>query len=212
MPSSHVSLQTARQAQHRVNMSSFLSSTTLRAKKSLKAFIMGSKALPDDQITPLDCIFACSVCGDVFSDIYKQPDTVHGLSDGINPKERIVTRLYVASCCHVICTKHIEGGRGELTTRSAYILYLPLLTVGPAFYQIGQHPQASCPVCAKEKGDDAAKQLFSLRGFNDGEHDPAIPRCWFKAPPMKLEGKDKEMEALRVREPSIAWRWLADNV
>ena len=93
---------------------SLLLSTTLRAKKSLKAFVMGSKAQPDDDnITPLDCIFACSVCGDVFSDVYQQPDTVHGLSDGINAKDRIVTRLYVASCCHVICIKHIEGGSGK---------------------------------------------------------------------------------------------------
>ncbi|KAF1967625.1 hypothetical protein BU23DRAFT_542551 [Bimuria novae-zelandiae CBS 107.79] len=143
---------------------------------------MGSKAQPDcDSITPLDCIFACSVCGDVFSEVYQQQDTVHGFSDGINPKERTVTRLYVASCCHVICIKHIGDGNG------------------PAFHQVGQQPQASCPVCLKEKGDDGAKQLFSLRGFNDDEHDPAIPKCWFKAPPMKLEGKDKEMEALRFQ-------------
>ena len=73
------------------------------------------------------------------------------------------------------------------------------LTTGPAFHQEGQQPQAPCPVCSREKGDKAPKQLFSLRGFNEGEHDPAIPRFWFKAPPMKLEGKDKEMEALRVR-------------
>ena len=72
------------------------------------------------------------------------------------------------------------------------------MLIGPAFFPAGHRPQAPCPVCVKEKGDKAEKQLFSLRGFNEGEHDPAIPRCWFKAPPMKLEGKDKEMEALRV--------------
>lgn len=94
-------------------MSSFLSSTT-RAKQSLKAFVMGPKVQPDsDDITPLDCIFSCSVCGDVFSDVYQQRESVHGLSDGINTKERIVTRLYIASCCHVICIKHIGGGSGE---------------------------------------------------------------------------------------------------
>ena len=94
-------------------MSPFLPSTT-RAKKSLKALIMGPKAQPDgDDITPLDCIFACSVCGDVFSDVYQQRDSVQGLSDGINTRDRIVTRLYVASCCHVICIKHIGGGSGE---------------------------------------------------------------------------------------------------
>jgi hypothetical protein len=59
-------------------------------------------------------------------------------------------------------------------------------------------PQASCPVCVKESGDDTARQLFSVRGFGEDDHDPAIPKYWFKAPPMTLEGKDKEMEALRV--------------
>lgn len=92
---------------------------TVRAKESLKAFAMGSKAQPDSQsITPLDCIFSCSVCGDTFKDIYRQQDTVHGLSDGINPNDRIVTRLYVASCCHVICIKHLEDGNGEFVLDS----------------------------------------------------------------------------------------------
>jgi hypothetical protein len=100
-------------------MPSFFSSTA-RAKKSLKSLAMGSKTRPENEdLTPLDCIFACSVCGDVFSDVYQQHDTVHGLSDGINPKERIVTRLYVTSCCHVICIKHIEGGNGE-SVRALY--------------------------------------------------------------------------------------------
>lgn len=78
--------------------------------------------------------------------------------------------------------------------------------IGPAFFPAGQQPEEPCPVCTKEKGDNAAKLLFSLRGFNADEHDPAIPRCWFKAPPMKLEGKDKEMEALRVCSTPIHWK------
>ncbi|OAG07325.1 uncharacterized protein CC84DRAFT_1143789 [Paraphaeosphaeria sporulosa] len=143
---------------------------------------MGSKVPPKDEgITPLDCIFACSVCGDIFSSVYQQHDSVHGLSDGINPKERIVTRLYVTSCCHVVCIKHINDGNG------------------PAFHQAGQQPQASCPLCVKENGDDTARQLFSVRGFGDDEHDPAIPSFWFKSPPIALEGKNKEMEALRFQ-------------
>ncbi|KAJ4294583.1 hypothetical protein N0V90_008274 [Kalmusia sp. IMI 367209] len=158
-----------------------LLSSKLHTKTTLS---MSVKAQPDPEgegVTPLDCIFACSVCGDSFSDLYQEHDTVHGLSDGINPRERLVTRLYVASCCHVICIKHIESGSG------------------PAFHKAGQQPQASCPVCIRENSDDTLRQLFSVRGFNKDEHDPAIPQFWFKAPPMKLEGKDKEMEALRFQ-------------
>lgn len=159
---------------------------------------MGSKTPPEDEgITPLDCIFACSVCGDIFSDVYQQHDSVHGLSDGINPKERIVTRLYVTSCCHVICIKHINNGNGEFV-RALYISPANGFLEGPAFHQAGQQPQASCPVCVKENGDDTARQLFSVRGFGEHDHDPAIPKFWFKSPPMNLDGKDKEMEALRV--------------
>lgn len=61
--------------------------------------------------SPLNFIYACSVCCATFADAYEgQNETVQGLSDGINPKDRLVTKLYLGSCCHVFCGKHIEGG------------------------------------------------------------------------------------------------------
>ena len=67
--------------------------------------------LPDQGISPLNFIYACSICCASVADVYKNhKETVQGLSDGINPKERLVTRLYLANCCHVFCIKHIEGG------------------------------------------------------------------------------------------------------
>lgn len=71
-----------------------------------------SKAQPAAEgITPLDVIFSCCVCNATFSEVYQGPgETVQGLSDGINPKNRLVTRLYLAACCHVFCSKHLEGG------------------------------------------------------------------------------------------------------
>jgi hypothetical protein len=67
-----------------------------------------------DQVQPLDFIFSCSVCGDTLSEVYKGHNrTVQGLTDGINPQDRLVSRLFVGSCSHVICIKHIEGGNGE---------------------------------------------------------------------------------------------------
>jgi hypothetical protein len=66
-------------------------------------------------VTPLDVIFSCCICNATFSEVYKGPcETVQMLSDGINPKERVVSRLFLASCCHVFCGKHLEGG-GKLT-------------------------------------------------------------------------------------------------
>jgi len=74
------------------------------------------KAQPAEEPSNLDVIFACSVCGDTLSDVYEgYAESVQGLSDGINNKERLVTRLFISSCCHVICIKHIEDGNGAST-------------------------------------------------------------------------------------------------
>jgi hypothetical protein len=66
---------------------------------------------PGEGVAPLNFIYACSVCCYSFADVYQGHNkTVKGFSDGINPKERIVTHLYLGSCCHVFCSSHIEGG------------------------------------------------------------------------------------------------------
>jgi len=72
--------------------------------------------------------------------------------------------------------------------------------LGPSFHPTGEQPRAPCPVCEQETGEKRARELYSVRGFKPGEHDPAIPKFWFSAPPMKLDANGKEMEALRVRE------------
>ena len=73
------------------------------------------KPLPEKGIAPLNFIYACSVCCASFADVYQgHNESVRGLSDGINPKERLVAKLYLAACCHVFCSNHLEG-RGECT-------------------------------------------------------------------------------------------------
>lgn len=81
----------------------------------------------------------------------------------------------------------LNGGCSGLTT------YL-----GPTFHPGNEQPKAPCPVCIDEKGDDHPKELYSLRGFKPGEHDPIIPRFWFNTPPLQLVSDGKEMQALRV--------------
>ncbi|KAK1908447.1 hypothetical protein P3342_009296 [Pyrenophora teres f. teres] len=130
---------------------------------------------------PLNFIYACSVCYASFADVYEgHHETVRGLSDGINPKDRLVTRIFLASCCHVFCSSHIEGG-------------------GPPFHPAGQQPKAPCPICIKEKSDSTERELYSIRGFHKDEYDPHIPPSWFTAPPIRLDGSGKEMEALRFQ-------------
>ncbi|KAI1589569.1 BRLZ domain containing protein [Pyrenophora tritici-repentis] len=130
---------------------------------------------------PLNFIYACSVCFASFADVYEgHHETVQGLSDGINPKNRLVTRIFLASCCHVFCSSHLEGG-------------------GPPFHPARQQPKAPCPICIKEKGDSTERDLYSIRGFHKDEYDPHIPPSWFTAPPIRLDGSGKEMEALRFQ-------------
>ncbi|KAF2848051.1 hypothetical protein T440DRAFT_520467 [Plenodomus tracheiphilus IPT5] len=140
-----------------------------------------TKALAEQGVAPLNFIYACSECCASFADVYEgHNESVQGLSDGINPKERLVTKLYLATCCHVFCSRHLEGG-------------------GPPFHPAGQRPKAPCPVCTREKGDREVRELYSIRGFNNDEYDPQIPPSWFNAPPIRLDGNGKEMEALRFQ-------------
>ncbi|KAI4936729.1 uncharacterized protein J4E92_001453 [Alternaria infectoria] len=48
-------------------------------------------------------------------------------------------------------------------------------------------------------GDSEPRDLFSIRGFKKDEYDPNIPLAWFTAPPIRLDGSGKEMEALRFQ-------------
>lgn len=72
----------------------------------------GSVAVPAGEgVAPLNFIYACGVCCYSFADVYEgHSETVKGFSDGINPKDRLVTHLYLANCCHVFCGSHLEGG------------------------------------------------------------------------------------------------------
>ncbi|KAF1849652.1 uncharacterized protein K460DRAFT_421842 [Cucurbitaria berberidis CBS 394.84] len=140
-----------------------------------------AKTPPEQGVAPLNFIYACSICCASFADAYEgHHETVQGLSDGVNPTERLVTRLFLSDCCHVFCSKHLEGG-------------------GPPFHPAGQRPRAPCPVCIKEKGESELRDLYSVRGFKKNEYDPQIPPSWFTAPPIRLDGNGKEMEALRFQ-------------
>jgi len=89
--------------------------------------------------------------------------------------------------------------RAAVSEARPHIRQLLTATTGPPFHTAGQRPQSPCPVCIKEKGDSEPRDLFSIRGFKKDEYDPQIPLAWFTAPPIRLDGSGKEMEALRVR-------------
>ncbi|KAF3007807.1 hypothetical protein E8E13_010492 [Curvularia kusanoi] len=143
-------------------------------------------ATREPELPLLNFIFACSVCGATFADTYQgHNETVQGLSDGINPINRLVTKLFMGSCCHVFCSEHIEGG-------------------APPFHPAGQKPQAPCPWCIINDGDHTVRDLYSIRGFHRDEYDPAIPSTWFTAPPASLDVHAKEREAVRFQYLALA--------
>jgi hypothetical protein len=78
------------------------------------AMASGSVTIPPSEAAaPLNFIYACSVCCYTLADVYEgHNETVQGFSDGVNPKERLVTHLFLGSCCHVFCGSHLEGGGG----------------------------------------------------------------------------------------------------
>lgn len=88
-------------------------------------------------------------------------------------------------------------------SRSVALTELTIIRTAPPFHPAGQKPRASCPFCVRDKGDHTVRDLYSIRGFHEDEHDPAIPPIWFTAPPMSLDGRTREMEALRVGQQSL---------
>lgn len=69
------------------------------------------------------------------------------------------------------------------------------------FHPADQLPQAPCPLCTLEKGDNANKTLFPVNGVSEGEYDSNIPQAYFQTPPVRLGGSDPDLEALRVGAP-----------
>lgn len=61
-------------------------------------------------LDPRDIIFSCSICHATVSDIYKNPESNKGLSDGRGPDERDVTKFFLTECAHLTCGKHLQGG------------------------------------------------------------------------------------------------------
>ena len=72
-----------------------------------------------------------------------------------------------------------------------------LTSSAPPFHASGKQPQAPCPRCV-EKGDDASKDLYGIRGLGEGQMDAVIPQEWLQCPAIKLDGSVPGMEAVRV--------------
>jgi hypothetical protein len=61
---------------------------------------------------PVEIIYSCSICQKTIAEIYKQPENDLGFRgdalDDTNAKP--VTKLWMTTCAHLICSEHLDGG------------------------------------------------------------------------------------------------------
>ena len=86
---------------------------------------------------------------------------------------------------------------------------LTYTSVAAPFHPKGMAPRAPCPKCLKDKGDDTPKDLYGIRGLDDGKYDSAIPIEWRQCPAIKLDSSILGMSAVRVREKAVGTRQRA---
>ena len=72
---------------------------------------------------------------------------------------------------------------------------------GAPFHRQGHQPSAICPVCiAISPTRTMLRELFDIRGLQEGEYAAEIPALYLKCPPGDLSGVSPEMDAYRVRD------------
>ncbi|KAF2662195.1 hypothetical protein K491DRAFT_282683 [Lophiostoma macrostomum CBS 122681] len=132
--------------------------------------------------TAIDIIFSCHLCNKTFNEIYAghEDETVQGLSDGINPINRRVTRVFLTDCGHVICNIHLENG-------------------APPFHPAGKRPRVDCPLCPVSH----QAVLHGIRGFDPSEYDSKISSFYFMFPPPALS----EHEMYRIAADAFKFQY-----
>ncbi|KAI9717482.1 MAG: hypothetical protein M1828_007182 [Chrysothrix sp. TS-e1954] len=146
---------------------------------------MAGKRIPRT-LLPIEIILSCNVCCKPISEVYREADSDKGFSDGTAGRdvERQVTKLWLTECTHLTCGEHLEGG-------------------GVPFHPAGQQPKARCPYCVANKNKHDKVTLYGIRGCNDDQYDPAIPKNFFNTPPITLDGREAGLDALRFQYLSL---------
>lgn len=62
------------------------------------------------KIDALDLIYSCSICHETLNDVYRNAQNENGLDDGRQQDDEQITRMWLASCGHFFCGRHLEGG------------------------------------------------------------------------------------------------------
>lgn len=145
---------------------------------------------------PIDVIFNCILCNATLPDVYKDAELDKGFRDANDAThQEPVTRMWLAECTHFFCGRHLEGG--GMPARSLQVS-LRLTTPGIPFHRSGEIPRAPCPYCVSQKGDNANKILYGIRGYQDKQYDSHIPKNWFDVPPVPLTSEGEGSDAMRA--------------
>lgn len=149
----------------------------------------------EDDVSVQEIIFSCGICLATVSEIYANPEDNKGFTSDPGHDHGIITKLWIGDCSHIFCGSHLKGGGQYFSLLSIH----SVLTFAAApFHPKGMAPRAACPVCIQEHGDESMRELFGIRGMEDGQYDEVIPQDYFKCPPRRLDAQDPHMDALRV--------------
>lgn len=160
--------------------------------------LSSDKRSVDEDLSITDVVFSCGVCQASIKDVYANPESNQGFHSGSGGAEGIVTKLWISECSHIICSKHLEDG-GECPLHDHHRLSRALLTsLAVPFHPKEKLPEALCPQCKEERGDNSPKQLYGIRGFRPGEYDDHLPASWLVCPPKILDTDINGVECLRV--------------
>ena len=152
----------------------------------------------------LNLLFTCFICGKTLDDVYQTRDTAQHFTDGINPRERDVSKLFLTSCFHVVCACHLPNGGKSFDFLTPFFMkpmyggrYAKPILLGPTFHPDGDRPRAQCPYCYKNGAQGEGQKFYAVRGFNIGQYDPQIPACFFEVP-LKSSDTVEKQNALKV--------------
>ena len=73
----------------------------------------------DDNDAPVaELVFSCCICQATVRDVYATVESNQGFHSASSGEDGIVTKMYIGSCSHVVCSMHLENG-GKLYARRA---------------------------------------------------------------------------------------------
>lgn len=92
--------------------------------------------------------------------------------------------------------------RTEVLLTNLGILSSTYAVAAMPFHSKDSKPQAACPRCINDHGDETLKDMYAIHGLQKGEYDSVIPDEWLQSPPTKLDIAVPGMGAIRVRVES----------